>query len=65
MLCAEISGGLMGLLPVIVEYLNTRKAFDRLIGSYQALKPYVDILMSLEAARSLYHASTLCSRKNG
>ena len=65
MLCAEISGGLMGLLPVIVEYLNTRKAFDRLIGSYQALKhPTVDILMSLEAARShLYHASTLFAQE--
>ena len=64
MLCAEISGGLMGVLPVIVEYLNTRKAFDRLIGSYQALKhPTVDILMSLEGARSyLYHASTLFSQ---
>ena len=64
-LCAEISGGLMGLLPVIVEYLNTRKAFDRLIGSYQALKhPTVDILMSLEAARShLYHASTLFAQE--
>ena len=55
----------MGLLPVIVEYLNTRKAFDRLIGSYQALKhPTVDILMSLEAARShLYHASTLFAQE--
>ena len=65
MLCAEISGGLMGLLPAIVEYLNTRKAFDRLIGSYQALKhPTVDILMSLEAARShLYHASTLFAQE--
>ncbi len=64
MLCAEISGGLMGVLPVIVEYLNTRKAFDRLIGSYQALKhPTVDILMSLEGARShLYYASTLFSQ---
>ena len=64
MLCAEISGGLMGVLPVIVEYLNTRKAFDRTIGSYQALKhPTVDILMSLEGARShLYHASTLLSQ---
>ena len=66
MLCAEISGGLVGVLHVIVEYLNTRKAFDRLIGSYQALKhPTVDILISLEAARShLYHASTLLSQGN-
>ena len=60
MLCAEISGGLVGVLHLIVEYLNTRKAFDRYIGSYQALKhPAVDILLGLEGARShLYHAAT-------
>ena len=62
--CAEISGGLAGVLNVTVDYLKTRKQFDRLIGSYQALKhPTVDILIGLERARSyLYHASTLLSR---
>ena len=66
MLSAEISGGLVGVLHVIVEYLNTRKAFDRLIGSYQALKhPTVDILLSLEGARShLYHAATMLAQGN-
>jgi acyl-CoA dehydrogenase len=61
LLCAEISGGLVGALHTIVEYLKTRKAFDRYIGSYQALKhPAADILLSLEAAKShLYHAATL------
>jgi alkylation response protein AidB-like acyl-CoA dehydrogenase len=60
LISAEIAGGLVGVLHVIIEYLNTRKAFDRLIGSYQALKhPTVDILLSLEGARShLYHAVT-------
>lgn len=60
LLCAEISGGLVGVLHTIVEYLNTRKAFGRTIGSYQSLKhPSADILLSLEAARShLYHAAT-------
>jgi alkylation response protein AidB-like acyl-CoA dehydrogenase len=60
LLCAEISGGLVGVLHSVVEYLNTRKAFDRSIGSYQSLKhPTVDILLGLEAAKShLYHAAT-------
>lgn len=61
LLCAEISGGLSGVLHTIVDYLNTRKAFDRYIGSYQALKhPTVDILLGLEGAKShLYHAATV------
>ena len=56
-----MAGGLAGVLNVIVDYLNTRKQFDRLIGSYQALKhPTAEILLSLEAARShVYHAATL------
>ena len=60
LLAAEMTGGLSGTLSLIVEYLNTRKAFDRYIGSYQSLKhPSSDILLSLEAARShLYHAAT-------
>ena len=61
LLSAEMAGGLAGVLNVIVDYLNTRKQFDRLIGSYQALKhPAAEILLSLEAARShVYHAATL------
>lgn len=59
-LTAECSGGLSSVLHLIVEYLNTRKAFNRYIGSYQSLKhPAADIVLSLEAARShLYHAAT-------
>jgi alkylation response protein AidB-like acyl-CoA dehydrogenase len=63
LLSAEMAGGLAGVLNVIVDYLNTRKQFDRLIGSYQALKhPTAEILLALEAARShVYHAATLSS----
>ncbi|MFP6807760.1 MAG: acyl-CoA dehydrogenase family protein [Pseudomonadales bacterium] len=60
LLSAEMAGGIAGTLNIIIEYLNTRKQFDRLIGSYQALKhPTVDILLGLEACRShVYHAAT-------
>jgi acyl-CoA dehydrogenase len=60
LLSAEIAGGLVGSIHTIVGYLNTRKAFDKIIGSYQALKhPTVKILLDLEAMRShLYHAAT-------
>ncbi len=59
LLAAELCGGASGVLATIVEYLKSRKQFDRLIGSYQALKhPTVDVLMATDAARShLYHAA--------
>ena len=58
---AEACGGVNGVLNVTVDYLKTRKQFDRYIGSYQALKhPMVDALLMLEAARShLYYAATV------
>lgn len=61
MLTAEMSGGLVSVLQTIVEYLNTRKAFGRMIGGYQSLKhPSADILLSVEAVKShLYHAATV------
>lgn len=60
LLSAEMSGGLSGVLHVIVDYLTTRKQFDQYIGSYQSLKhPTVQILLSMEACRShLYRAAT-------
>lgn len=66
LLSAEITGGLVGSIQTIVEYLNTRRAFDKIIGSYQALKhPTVKILLDLEAARShLYHAATVLAGGN-
>ena len=61
LISAEAAGGIAGTLDVIVEYLNTRTAFGRKIGSYQGLKhPTVDILIGLERARShVYHAASL------
>lgn len=61
LLSAEMTGGIATALSTVVEYLNTRKQFGKLIGSYQALKhPTVDMLMGLEEARSLvYHAATI------
>ncbi|MFT7246374.1 MAG: acyl-CoA dehydrogenase [Candidatus Azotimanducaceae bacterium] len=60
LLSAEMAGSHASTLDLIVEYLKTRKQFDRYIGSYQALKhPTVDILIGLEASRSqVYHAAT-------
>lgn len=64
LVCAEIAGGLCGALHTIVDYLTTRRQFDRLIGSYQALKhPTVEILLAAERSRShLYHAATAIGR---
>jgi acyl-CoA dehydrogenase len=58
---AEAAGGIAGVLAVVVDYLNTRSAFGRKIGSYQALKhPAADMLVGLERSRShLAHAATL------
>jgi acyl-CoA dehydrogenase len=58
---AEAAGGIAGVLEVILEYLNTRSAFGRKIGSYQSLKhTCADILIGLERARShVYHAASL------
>ena len=61
LLSAEMCGGLSGALDLTVEYLNTRRQFDRFIGSYQALKhPTVDMLTGWDMARShLYYAASL------
>ena len=61
LLSAEMVGGIASVLNTIVEYLNTRKQFGKIIGSYQALKhPAAEILMGLEEARSLvYHAASI------
>lgn len=60
---AEAAGTTGACLDTVVEYLNTRKQFGNLIGSYQALKhPMVEILTSNDSARSfIYHAATLVS----
>ena len=50
-----------GALALMVDYLNTRRACGRKIGSYQALKHgCADILVALERSRShLHHAATM------
>lgn len=60
---AEAAGTTGACLDTVVEYLNTRKQFGNLIGSYQALKhPMVEILTANDSARSfIYHAATLVS----
>jgi acyl-CoA dehydrogenase len=60
---AESTGSAGACLDTVVEYLNTRKQFGKLIGSYQALKhPAVQILLDTDDARSfVYHAATLVS----
>jgi alkylation response protein AidB-like acyl-CoA dehydrogenase len=64
---AEAAGGIAGALAVTVDYLNTRNAFGRKIGSYQALKHgCADILCQLERVRShVYHAATLLAEGGG
>lgn len=61
LIAAESAGGIAGVLAVIVDYLNTRTAFGRKIGSYQGLKhPTVDVLVGLERSRShVYHAASV------
>ena len=58
---AEAAGGIAGALETTVEYLNTRSAFGRKIGSYQSLKhTCAEILVGLERTRShVYHAASL------
>ncbi|MEM8941247.1 MAG: acyl-CoA dehydrogenase family protein [Pseudomonadota bacterium] len=58
---ADATGAAASCLRIVVDYLTTRKQFDKLIGSYQALKhPSVEILNQVESSRSfIYHAATL------
>ncbi len=60
---AEQAGSSAACLNTIVDYLSTRKQFDNLIGSYQALKhPAVEMLTMLDSSRSfIYHAATIIS----
>ncbi|MFT3804461.1 MAG: acyl-CoA dehydrogenase family protein [Burkholderiaceae bacterium] len=58
---AEAAGGIAGVLDVVVPYLNTRSAFGRKIGGYQALKHgSAEMLVCLERSRShVAHAATV------
>lgn len=67
LLSAEACGGTAGAMDITLNYLNTRRTFDRFIGSYQSLKhTMVDILTDLEAARSfLYYAAGVIDTDDG
>jgi acyl-CoA dehydrogenase len=56
---AEMTGATQACIDDTLDYLNTRKQFGKLIGSYQALKhPIVDAYVGYEQARShLYSAA--------
>jgi len=58
-LCAEAVGVMEKTVAITAEYLNTRKQFGVLIGSFQALRHRMaDMKMQLELARSMsYYAS--------
>ena len=60
---AEMVGAGQGVIEYTVEYLNTRKQFGKLIGSYQSLKhPTVEAFVRYEQARShVYSAAHSCN----
>ena len=59
LLAADMCGGAYACIDYTLDYLKTRKQFDKLIGSYQALKhSIVDAHQAYEKARShLYSAA--------
>ncbi|MBV8617793.1 MAG: acyl-CoA dehydrogenase family protein [Curvibacter sp.] len=65
--CAEAVGVMDKTLAVTVEYLNTRKQFNVVISSFQALRHRVaDMKMQLELARSMsYYASLKLNAPEG
>lgn len=59
-LCAEAVGVMDKAFALTAEYLNTRKQFGVLIGSFQALRHRLaDMKMQLELARSMSYYATL------
>src|SRR5690606_789660 len=58
--CAEGVGAMDKMLALTVEYLNTRKQFGVLIGSFQALRHRAaDMKMQLELARPMSYYANL------
>ena len=58
-LCAEAVGVMDKTMAITIEYMNTRKQFNTVISSFQALRHRVaDMKMQLELARSMsFYAS--------
>lgn len=63
---AELCGGAQAVIDYTIEYLNTRKQFGKLIGSYQALKhTTVDAAVDYEKARSLLYSAAYSFNEQG
>jgi len=64
---AEMCGGVASAIEYTLDYLKTRKAFGRLIGSYQGLKHVMaDAYVQYELLRSLvYSAATSLHGEDG
>ena len=63
---AEMTGGTQAVIDYTVEYLNTRKQFDKVIGSFQALKhPTVDNYVEYEKARTHLYSAAHCFGDQG
>jgi alkylation response protein AidB-like acyl-CoA dehydrogenase len=59
-LCAQAVGAMDKLYDLTLDYLNTRKQFGVVIGTFQALRHRVaDMKMQLELARSMSYFATL------
>ena len=63
---AELTGSCQSCIDYTVEYLNTRKQFGKLIGSFQALKhPTVDAFIDYQKSRSLLYTAAFSFGKQG
>jgi len=64
--CAELVGGMQWVLETAVEYVKTRKQFDRPVGSFQAVQHQcADMLLYTESARSAtYYAAWALSEND-
>jgi len=63
---AEMTGGTQAVIDYTIDYLQTRKQFDKVIGSFQALKhPTVDNYVEYEKARTLLYSAAHCFGDQG
>jgi acyl-CoA dehydrogenase len=57
-LCAEMLGGMQQAFDLTLEHLKSRKQFDALIGSFQALKHRAaDVFIAIELSKSVVMAA--------
>ena len=58
--CAEAVGAMEKTMAITVEYMNTRKQFNAVLSSFQALRHRIaDMKMQLELARSMSYYAAL------